>query len=136
MDLQAITRGAGNQDGGGLLDGSDCGLGGRPKMRPDEDPHGPLGGGDAPFAGFHGGFQGLPVFGAGYGAGGGGAQGFKPPPIKVRALVFFSFPPPPLTARFLLLTTPASLPCRVPTRGRMLQLVYLTARGWVGRTLV
>ncbi|XP_077526607.1 trinucleotide repeat containing adaptor protein gawky isoform X2 [Haemaphysalis longicornis] len=82
MDLQAITRGAGNQDGGGLLDGSDCGLGGRPKMRPDEDPHGPLGGGDAPFAGFHGGFQGLPVFGAGYGAGGGGAQGFKPPPIK------------------------------------------------------
>ncbi|XP_077490623.1 trinucleotide repeat containing adaptor protein gawky isoform X1 [Amblyomma americanum] len=79
MDLKTLPRGNGAQDSG-LLDGSDCGLGGiRPKMRSDEDPHGPLG--EAPFAGFHpaaAGFQGLPVFGAGYG----GGQGFKPPPVK------------------------------------------------------
>ncbi|KAH8037345.1 hypothetical protein HPB51_009900 [Rhipicephalus microplus] len=75
VELRAMAaRGNGNQDPG-LLDGSDCGFPVRPKMRPDEDPHGPLG--EAPFTGFHapGGFQGLPVFGAGYG----GGQGFKLP---------------------------------------------------------
>ncbi|XP_065310268.1 protein Gawky isoform X6 [Dermacentor albipictus] len=80
IDLRTMaTRGNGSQDSG-LLDGSDCGfpVGGRPKMRPDDDSHGPLG--EPPFPGFHaaGGFQGLPVFGAGYG----GGQGFKPPQVK------------------------------------------------------
>nr|XP_037287364.1 protein Gawky-like isoform X1 [Rhipicephalus microplus] len=78
VELRAMAaRGNGNQDPG-LLDGSDCGFPVRPKMRPDEDPHGPLG--EAPFTGFHapGGFQGLPVFGAGYG----GGQGFKLPQVK------------------------------------------------------
>lgn len=82
MDLQAMARAGGVPDSG-LLDGSDCGGRGGPKMRGDDggpDPHGPHG--EPPFPGFHGGsgFQGLPVFGAGYGAAQG--QGFKPPPVK------------------------------------------------------
>lgn len=87
VDLQAMARAGGVPDSG-LLDGSDCGGRGGPKMRGDDggpDPHGPHG--EPPFPGFHGGsgFQGLPVFGAGYGAAQG--QGFKPPPVKVRGLL-------------------------------------------------
>ncbi|CAN7941214.1 unnamed protein product, partial [Ixodes hexagonus] len=83
MDLQAMAR-AGSVPDSGLLDGSDCGGRGGPKMRGDDgpDPHGGGPHGEPPFPGFHGGsgFQGLPVFGTGYGAAAG--QGFKPPPVK------------------------------------------------------